>query len=308
MIRRRTLSLLLMFAALAAGPSAAGAPPMVTLEELIGRLERAESAARAGLDQPSPARMGAVRQAVGLPLVVEVEPPVVLAEDALLAGLRGDRPSDFREAIGRLAAYRRAAEAAAATELPDPAETRAALDRAFRGSIPGGPSAMDRIREALGNLLVSAIYGLVRFSGPGRILAWVIVAALGAGALIFLVRLRPVPERSLPRPGGLPDEARSARDWKRLAEEALARGDLPEAVRAFYHVLLATLAAQGIVTDAPALTAGECRAAVASARPGLFPAVDQATRTFERVAYGGAWPGPPDIEALRHAERKARSR
>ena len=94
-------------------------------------------------------------------------------------------------------------------------------------------------------------------------------------------------------------------DWRRTADEALAAGDLGAAVPALYHALLGTLDARGVVRDAPALTAGECRGTVHRARPALSPAIDDATAAFERVVYGKLPATPADIEALQGAERTA---
>jgi hypothetical protein len=55
------------------------------------------------------------------------------------------------------------------------------------------------------------------------------------------------------------------------------------------------------------LTAGECRRAVAAARPALYPAVEMATTAFERIVYGRAVPRPEDVQALRAADRAART-
>jgi hypothetical protein len=59
--------------------------------------------------------------------------------------------------------------------------------------------------------------------------------------------------------------------------------------------------------DVPGLTAGECRSTVRVVRPDLFEAVADATGTFERVAYGGASPGPDEVDTMRRAVTLARS-
>jgi hypothetical protein len=46
---------------------------------------------------------------------------------------------------------------------------------------------------------------------------------------------------------------------------------------------------------------------VRAVRPDLYQAVADATGTFEQVAYGGAVPGPDDVETLRRAVSLARS-
>jgi hypothetical protein len=71
--------------------------------------------------------------------------------------------------------------------------------------------------------------------------------------------------------------------------------------------MVAALAARGLTTDSPSLTAGECRAAVARLRPGLYPLVAEATGTYERVAYGMAPADRNAVETLREAALQARS-
>jgi len=95
-------------------------------------------------------------------------------------------------------------------------------------------------------------------------------------------------------------------DWRRAADEALARGDQNEAVMALYHVLVHTLASRGVVREAPSLTAGECRWAVRRERPGLAVPIERATAAFERVAYGKQDAAAGDVDALRAAEQEAK--
>jgi hypothetical protein len=70
---------------------------------------------------------------------------------------------------------------------------------------------------------------------------------------------------------------------------------------------LGTLSGRGLLIDAPGLTAGEARSTVRAVRPELFDAMADATGAFEQVAYGGAVPGPDDVDTLRRAVVLARS-
>lgn len=256
--------------------------------------------------------MESVRRAAGLPARVTLgRGAVVVPADPVLARLEGVAASDFRTAAVRLKALEaRAREAAAAAE-GNPERLAGALARAYRGIDSGDPSWWERLQLAAARVVaevVRLLLGLLSDSGAGRVAGWVAPAAIGAGLLLLAwrvaARLGVVPERRL---AGAPGEAEKAVDWRALAEEALARGDLREAVRATYRALLSDLAERGIVTDAPSLTAGECRAAVARARPALHPAVTDATAAFERVAYGRREPRPEDLEAVRRAESAARA-
>jgi len=103
------------------------------------------------------------------------------------------------------------------------------------------------------------------------------------------------------------DEKSPGRNWLLEADRAVAAGDFERAVRALYHALLTALQARGVVEDAPSLTAGETRLAVAATRPALSAVVGRATTVFERVAYGGAPADGDAVEAIRTAERSARS-
>ncbi|MCW3037952.1 MAG: hypothetical protein JWM17_3264, partial [Actinobacteria bacterium] len=96
-------------------------------------------------------------------------------------------------------------------------------------------------------------------------------------------------------------------DWDRVAREAMARGDLAEAVRARYGALLASLAGRGIVPDTPSLTAGECRRAVAGGLAGVYPVVAKATTIFESVMYGAAEATAGDVDTLAAAERSVKA-
>jgi hypothetical protein len=130
---------------------------------------------------------------------------------------------------------------------------------------------------------------------------------LGVAVIILLVLRRLgvnlVPERS----GSSADPTFVATDWHGLAEQAIRRGDLREAIRALFHALVVTLASREVIAADPGVTAGECRSAVARAMPALYPSVAEATKAFERVAYGGAPAGQGEVDALRTANREATS-
>jgi uncharacterized protein DUF4129 len=187
---------------------------------------------------------------------------------------------------------------------PGRAAVRSALRRAYAG-VSAKPGLIQRIRRAITSALQSFLETLFSSAGLGAFVAWAIVAILlGAGAW-GLTRLA-VPERRVRRRAPLREEDI---DWRRLAEEALARGDHPEAVRARYRLLLQALASQGILRDSPSLTAGECRRSVRrSDRPALIPPVEEATAVFERVTYGEQPLRPGELEAMQRAEEVVRSR
>ncbi|TMK47981.1 MAG: DUF4129 domain-containing protein [Actinobacteria bacterium] len=132
--------------------------------------------------------------------------------------------------------------------------------------------------------------------------------AAGILAVVVVVLIRRlgyiVPER---RAAGDGPGRQGKPDWDRLAREAMARGDLVEAVRARYGALLAALAGRGIVPDTPSLTAGECRRAVAGGLPGAYPVVAKATTIFESVMYGRAEATAGGVDTLAAAERSVKA-
>jgi hypothetical protein len=253
--------------------------------------------------------MQAVREALGLPLDVDLAGGVVhVPADGLLDGLRGTTAEDFRSAGDHLAAMEDAAGAAVSATRPDPARMAVALHEAFRG-IRTQPSLFERIRHDISVFVVSLWQRITRAVNgvplPHGLLVLVVAGILAVVVAGLIRRLGyMVPERT----AGGPTAARQRKaDWERLAREAMARGDLAGAVRARYGALLAALAGRGIVPDAPSLTAGECRRAVAGGLPEAYPVVAKATTVFESVVYGRTEATADGIETLAAAERSVKA-
>ena len=285
------------------------APAAIGASEFVARLDNARRLAEADAAQPAASKMQAVRAAVGLPLDVEVAGGTVhVPTDGVLDGLSGTTAEDFRNAGDHLAAMEDAAKAAVSARPPDAERMAAALREALRG-IRTEPSFFERIRHDIWVLLVSLWQRITRAVNrvplPHGLLV-LIAAGILAGVAVTLIRRLGyvVPERKAARAAA----ARQAKtDWDRLAREAMARGDLAEAVRARYGALLAALAGRGVVPDAPSLTAGECRRAVAGGLPDVYPAVAKATTIFEAVIYGRAEATAGGIDTLAAAERSVRA-
>lgn len=286
-----------------------GAPVAIGGNDFVARLDNARRLAEAGAAQPAPSKMQSVRAALGLPLDVQLPDGTVhVPADGLLDGLRGTTAEDFRSAGDHLAAMEDAAKAAVAAKAPDPAVRASALKEALRG-IRTEPTLFERIRHDIWVLAVSLwqrITGAVnRIPLPHGLLAILAAGILGLVAVILVRRLGYlVPEHQ----GATAASSRPKKtDWERLAREAIARGDLVEAVRARYGALLAALAGRGIVPETPSLTAGECRRAVAGGLPGAYPAVAKATTVFESVLYGRAEATTGSVDSLAAAERSVRA-
>jgi len=272
---RRAAGTLGLFA-LASLAACVSSPPVartgVSGSAMIQRLDLGEKLAGAGETDPSPERMDAVRDALGLPAALALPGrTVIVAKDPFLDRLDGKRAEQFREAGARI--------------------------RDLRSSLT----------QALAGLVSAAVRNLVRYSGWRTLLEWAVVLAVAALLVRQLARGRFVPERTIDESGGQRRRRTERTDWVREAETAVARGDVDAAVRGFYRALLSALAARGLVRDDPALTAGECRVAVGSVRPGLYPVVAEATGAFERVVYGETPGRMGDVDALRRAERAARA-
>jgi hypothetical protein len=308
------LGALLGPAALAA--PAAGAPGRPATGPLtpgawVARLDQARRLAEAGAAAPSPKAMGTVRQSLGLPVDVATGGRVLhIPPDPYLEGLDGTRAQQFLHAADHLAALEDAARAALAIRPASPGRLEAALAAAYAGINPR-PGLVARIRHDLWVVFLTVwhtLYHAVRKLPLPTGIVEAIAAVVLAGVVAYLVsRARAiVPERGEQGGRGRQHKAKPV-DWDRLAEEALARGDLEAAVRARYHALLAILAARGAIPQVPSLTAGECRRAVARSLPAAYPAVARATAIFESTLYGRAPAHQAEVDALQEAEQMVRA-
>jgi hypothetical protein len=303
------LALTIVLVVVPAATAGAQAPAAVDVATYAQRLDAAIAAMGA---VPVPDRSaGALADAVaeiGLPLAVGFPDgqAVVVTETSLLGGI--DRDAD--DAWERVADRLETAHAAVAGEEPAPTEdaasVAAAVDAAYGGT-DQRPGLLERARrwlaDAFGWFVDHTLGALARSGLLGGLVA---IALLLAIALLVANRVarRIVPDERDRRTGGAaPEEI----DWAAEAQRAIDAGDGDAAVRALYHLLLDTLDRRGIVEEAPALTAGECRDAVHRRRPALDGVVRGATETFERVTYGRLPAAGDDVERLLEAERTARS-
>lgn len=303
----RAVSILLVVSLIfCLGSVSSRASTSLTVTEFLAHLERARALAETGELNPSAEAMDGVRAACGLPATLVLPSGSVdLGPDAFLASLRGDDAHDFRLATQHLVMLADEVRSAEVIVEQDRDAVSRALADSYVGIAEAGP--LERLWGLvwgfLRRVLGAAFEPLVNFQGFGSVLAWAVVFGIAISVVLLLRRLGVglVPERA----AGFDEVASSPLDWQRLAEEALRRNDLREAMRAFHHALVGRLAIRGILAGDPSTTAGECRAAVARAAPDLFASVAEATLAFERVAYGGAAPALTDVEAIRMANREA---
>jgi hypothetical protein len=286
-------------------PAGASAPSAISLASFLARLESTRALAEADASAPSPDKMQALRAALGFPVDVEVGGRVVhIGPDDELAGLKGSKPGDFRRAADHLAAMEDGARAAAGAQPPSLEAMAAALRGAYVG-INATPTWFARVRHDIWVIFLSLWERVKRLMhgvpGPRWLGGVVAIAVVGLVIAVILWRLRyVVPERGArrDRPGKAPPP-----DWDRLAEEALARGDLVGAVRARYRAIQAVLAARGVIPDSPSVTAGETRRAVAGDLPAAYPSVARAADIFEATLYGHVPVTPGEVQELATAEQ-----
>lgn len=183
----------------------------------------------------------------------------------------------------------------------DPDEARRAARDILSGAEYAEPQeslverAVSWIFERLGDAIATLTGG-----GAGGAIGWVIVAVLGAGAVWLVVRALRVPavrrvgEGDLVRYGT--EAHRDASAWLREADRLSAAGDHRGALRCRYQGFLAGMVTEGLVDDVAGRTSGEYQAVLQARLPQHAGTVDDITRTFEDVWYGGAPAGAVELE------------
>lgn len=303
MTRRVSRAALVAVACLAfAGPTFAA--ERIDAPTFLDRIASARRPASAGASSPSPSRMVEVRARLALPVEVSTAwGTITIRRDPVLEQLSGTTARDFRAAVERLDALAAAAGAALARPVPDRNRVRSALERAYVG-VRASPTLAERASRAIATALAWIASRLTDVGSVGGIVSWLVVAALAVGAFLLIRRLGLVPEVG---PGSARDRGPAKPvDWAALAEEARQRGDLNAAARLHFRALIARLAAMGFVPDSPAVTAGDCRAAVAANIPLATGVMGQATEVFERAAYAHASVNAADVDAVLAARKELR--
>jgi len=191
-----------------------------------------------------------------------------------------------------------------AADLPipktDPARARKAADDVLarpQYRVPA-PTLVERVQRWVGRVVEDALGALIS-GGGASLIAWGLLAlAVGVVALLATRFARGVTPA-----GGLAASStsvplRTAIDWRAEAEAHEKAGRWRPALRCRYRALVADLAAGGVVDEVPGRTAGEYRAAVGVAAPGVAPEFAAATELFERTWYGRAPTGADDAAHL----------
>ena len=161
------------------------------------------------------------------------------------------------------------------------------------------PGLVQRLREAVLDLLNRAL-GALLGGGRGTFIAWAIFAAAILGIIFVATRFargvtrdpgRAVPSVAAPR--------RGAAEWRADAEAAERAGQWRQALRCRYRALVAELADRGLVEEVAGRTAGEYRADVAGAAPGVAAPFAGATELFEGAWYGDRPTGQDEAARFR---------
>jgi hypothetical protein len=193
------------------------------------------------------------------------------------------------------------ARAAARRELADPAYQAAE------------PSLLQRVMtwifEMFGELL-----GAVAGAMPGGIAGLLVMAAI-AVAIAVIVRLRMGKLARSARGDKGPvfeGRTRTAAEHRRAAEEALARGELADAVRERFRAVVRDLEQRGLLDEHPGRTADEAAAEGGAQLPGSAAGLRESARIFDDVWYGGrpanreAYDRVAAVDVRVQAERPAR--
>ena len=182
--------------------------------------------------------------------------------------------------------------------VPSPEEVRQSADdilsRAeFR---PKNPSIFEEITDWIGSLFDDLFQPGAPGGSMSPVVGYVVLAAalIGVGLLLWrwLRRAQRDPEPGDEHPD--PEADRSAADWLTAAERLEAEARWKDALRCRYRVLVGELVERDAIPDVPGRTAGEYRAEVTSAFPGVAPPFSEATELFELAWYADAPTGPDE--------------
>lgn len=163
------------------------------------------------------------------------------------------------------------------------------------------PGALQRLYDVLQEWLGRALEAIVG-SGEQRLLGSIVVAVILALILLLVVRflrgVRRDPGQDLAlsvAPG------RPPREWQAEAEEHERAGRWRDAVRCRYRLLLARLAARGLVEEVPGRTSGEYLAEALDGLPAAADDLRAVTVAFERAWYGSRPVEQGEVRAVAEA-------
>ncbi len=186
---------------------------------------------------------------------------------------------------------------AAADELSREAARRAAReelsDPRYRDAQP--PLVVRVVGRAIRELL--ELLARAASGAPGGRLGLLLLLALLIG-FVAVVLTRLAPQRGPGRAVFSVGAALTAADHRRRAEEAAAAGQWPEAVRERLRAVVRELEVRGVLDPRPGRTAGEVARDAGGAVPALRTVLDEGTRVFDEIWYGGRTADPSSYAVL----------
>lgn len=172
---------------------------------------------------------------------------------------------------------------------------------------PAEPGLVQRVLGEvdrwIGSLLQQALGGDV---SQGLALAGLVALVLvGVAVLAALVRSTRRTAAGRAAAADPAEVGRWAADWRAEAERAEQAGRWPAALRCWYRLTVAGLAAAGLADERPGATAGEDLAAVRARAPQAAAAFTELTDAFEQAWYGQEPVGPAEVAAVQAAAEQA---
>jgi len=163
---------------------------------------------------------------------------------------------------------------------------------------PRSKSLVERFANWVGDVLDRLFSPFSRPSvGSLSALDWVATAVLAALVVVVVIRLTRTMRSGAGRrrePSAPLVTKRTARAWRREAEDHERTGAWRQALRCRYRALLAELIDRSVVADVAGRTAGEYRAEARRRLPSLGEPFSGATDLFEAAWYGNEAVGPDE--------------
>ena len=168
----------------------------------------------------------------------------------------------------------------------------------FRENAPGLLSQFaSLLREWLGRFL-EAIVG----AGRGQVVGTVVTVAFMVVVVVLVARLASRVRGDAARDVAVPGATgRAPREWLAEAEAHERAGRWREAVRCRYRLLVARLAARGLVDEVPGRTSGEYLREAADNLPAARDDLRLATTAFDLAWYGDRTPDAGEVRRVAEA-------
>lgn len=185
---------------------------------------------------------------------------------------------------------------------PDPDQARTWLEAEL-----SRPEYQESLQERFQRWLSDLLSGIT----PGRgVLGWLgILLVFVCVVVVFLALSRMRGDRRVAASGEaglLDDHSRTAEDYLRLAEEALGRSDLAQALLHAFRAAAARGRDRGGVPITPADTADEAARRMTAAYPAESAVLDSAAHLFDATRYGTRVPSRDEVDRVLALEERLR--